>query len=128
MEQAKNTLRQNYQVKTLLGRFRRFPEYVKAKKERDQKTMGRMERQAINSVVQGSAADIIKVQMRNLARRLKKYDAHLLVQVHDEVIIECPISKAEEVEKIVKFEMENAVKLNGVPIITEPQIASRWKK
>lgn len=128
MEQAKNTLRQNYQVKTLLGRFRRFPEYVKAKKDRDQKTMGRMERQAINSVVQGSAADIIKVQMRNLARRLKEYDAHLLVQVHDEVIIECPISKAEEVEKIVKFEMENAVKLNGVPIITEPQIATRWKK
>lgn len=128
MEQAKNTLRKDYKLKTILGRYRRFPDYAKAKRERDNQAMSRMERQAINSVVQGSAADIIKVQMRNLARKLKEYDCHMLVQVHDELIIECPTNLAEKVEGIVKYEMENAVKLNGVPIITEPHIAKRWKK
>jgi len=112
----------------LLKRKRRFPEYAKAKKEHDWKAQNRIKRQTTNSLVQGSAADVIKVQMRNLDKALEKYDAHLQIQIHDEVIIECPIEKAEEVAKVVKYEMENAIDLKIVPITTTPVISNRWVK
>jgi DNA polymerase I len=128
VEQAKNMMKKNYAIWTLLKRKRRFPDYAKARKEKDWKAIGHMERQSINSIVQGSAADIIKVQMRNLHRILPQYDSHLLVQIHDEVIVECPENRAEEVLQVVKDIMENAIKLKNVPIVAEGFIADCWKK
>ena len=49
--------------------------------------------------------------MRNMNKKLKALDAHLLLQIHDEVVVECPIDKAEEATAIIKYEMENAIKL-----------------
>lgn len=128
IEQAKNTIKNKYAIQTILKRRRRFPDYAAARKAKNWKEISRIERQAINSIVQGSAADIIKVQMRNLYRRLKGFDAHILVQIHDELIVEVPKEKAEEVLKIVKHEMENAIKLKNVSIVAEPFISDMWKK
>lgn len=87
-----------------------------------------MERQATNSVIQGSAADITKIAMRNIHIKLKAYDSHILVQIHDELIVEVPIGKEQEVMRLVQYEMEHAVTLKNVPIYTDPQISSEWKK
>lgn len=128
MAQVVNTVKKNYAVWTLAKRKRHFPEYVAAKKAKDFKTVGRLERQAGNSVIQGSASDVIKIAMRNLHRLLKPYDAHILVQIHDELVIECPKDKCEEVAKIVKNEMQTCVDLKTVPLVTEPVISDRWVK
>lgn len=128
MQQAENTLEHYYAVWTILKRKRRFQDYAQAKKSKDHKLINHTKRQATNSIVQGSAADIIKVQMRNLDRILKTYDSHLLIQVHDELIIEVPVNKADEVLAIVKHEMENAVQLPGIPIVANAQISDRWCK
>lgn len=128
IQQATNTIRKRYTVKTLLGRKRRFPEYPKAKKEKDWKTMKRVERQATNSIIQGSASDVIKVAMRNLSPKLEKYDAHILVQIHDELLCECPTEYSEKVKELIKYEMENAIDLEIVDLIVEPKITKCWEK
>lgn len=126
--QAKNTINRKYAIQTISKRRRRFPLFAQARKNKDWAQVKRMQRQAVNAIIQGSAADIIKAQMRDVHKALKGHDAHLLVQIHDELIVECPIEKAEEVKKIVKDSMENAIILPGVPIITEPEISDEWKK
>ena len=90
--------------------------------------MAGIERQALNSIVQGSAADIIKLQIRNMSEDLPKYDAHLLVQIHDEVIIEAPEALAEKVLEVVKSHMEGAPNLGEIPLIADGFIANCWKK
>jgi len=128
VEQAKNTMKNNYAVWTLLKRKRRFPNYAQAKKEKDWKSVSHMERQCLNSIVQGTAADIIKIQMRNLHRILPEYNSHLLLTIHDEVVIEAPKDIAEEVLRVVKETMETAIELKNVPIIAEGLIADFYKK
>ena len=71
---------------------------------------------------------MIKIAMRNMRKKLKPYNAHILVQIHDEVIIETPIEVQEEVKQIVQYEMEHAVELPGVPLVAEPKIALEWEK
>lgn len=114
-------------VRTLLGRKRHF-ENVNSK---EFWLASREERAAINSTIQGSAADIIKVAMRNVHRRFEKEgwlrrDAFMLVQVHDELLFEVDKRKAEEVSAAIKYEMENAVKLR-VPLLAEPSIGLTWE-
>jgi DNA polymerase-1 len=127
-QKAINTLQRNYAVWTILGRRRHFPKYAEAKKKKDWKAMGGFHRQATNTVIQGSASDLIKVAMRNLDKKLLNFDAHILIQVHDELIIEVPENRAEELLPIVKFEMEHALDLSPVPIIVEPKINKIWSK
>lgn len=127
-ERAKNTVRKKYAVHTITKRKRRFKDYIVAKKAKDWKRVAGLERQAVNAIIQGSASDILKIAMRNIHKKLKEYDAHILVQIHDELVIEVPKDKAEEVSKIVKHEMEHAVDLDYVPLITEPQISDCWVK
>ena len=128
IQQAENTIRKRYAVHTLLGRKRRFPDYAQAKKEKNWKVVRGIERQATNSIIQGSASDIIKVAMRNLSPKIAEYDAHILVQIHDELLIEVPKEKAQEVLEITKYEMENAVDLKIVNLIVEPKITKCWEK
>ena len=82
---------------------------------------------ARNSPIQGSSADIIKIAMINVERRLKESGtgARLLLQVHDELLVETPKSKADEVLHILKEEMENAVRLS-VPLAVEANIGKNW--
>ena len=89
------------------------------------------ERQAINTQVQGSAADIIKIGMRNFIRRVRQEegytrdDVRIVCQVHDEVVVEAKEEISERVSEILKFEMEGCVKLI-VPLIAEPSIGNSW--
>ena len=86
------------------------------------------ERLAINAPIQGSAADIIKKAMINLSKkfRAEKLHSKIILQIHDELIIESPESEVELVEKILKSEMENAVMLD-VPLRVDVKSGSSWR-
>ena len=110
-------------VTTLFGRRRYIPELASSKKME----IAFGERVAMNSPIQGTAADIIKLAMVNIDRKLKEtgYDARLILQVHDELIIESHKSCAKEVRELLKNEMENAVKLS-VPLTVEISEGTSW--
>jgi DNA polymerase-1 len=81
----------------------------------------------VNTPIQGSAADIIKVSMVNIHTRLKKEGraARMLLQVHDELLIEVPEQEREEVQRIVKDEMEQVLELS-VPLAVDTGIGKNW--
>ena len=110
-------------VTTLFGRRRYIPELSSTKKM--EVAFG--ERVAMNSPIQGTAADIIKLAMVNIDRKLKEkgYDARLILQVHDELIIESHKDCAQEVRELMQTEMENAVKLS-VPLTVEIAEGASW--
>ena len=110
-------------VMTYFGRRRYIPELSSGKKM--EAAFG--ERVAMNSPIQGTAADIIKLAMVNIARRLSEggYDARLILQVHDELIIETNKACAEQVGQLLKSEMENAVSLS-VPLTVEISSGDSW--
>ena len=119
VEQAK---RDGY-VKTLLGRRRIINELRSSNYNLRQ--FG--ERAAMNMPLQGSSADIIKIAMINVHKKLKEdgYKAKLLLQVHDELVIDCPKDEVQEVSVILKTEMENAVNLK-VPLTVEVGVGDNW--
>jgi len=86
---------------------------------------GAAERMAINTPVQGSAADIIKVAMIRLEKTLAHYDARLLLQVHDELLVESKADCAEEAAACVKSVMESAAQLR-VPLKVDVGIGANW--
>ncbi len=110
-------------VSTLYGRRRYIPELSGQNKML--KKFG--ERVAMNSPIQGTAADIIKVAMINVSRRLEKegIDAHLILQVHDELVVEAHRSCAERASVILREEMENAIQL-PVPLSVELTVGETW--
>ena len=110
-------------VTTLFGRRRYIPELKATKKQ----TVSFGERVAMNSPIQGSAADIIKLAMVNLTRRLAEggYDARLILQVHDELIVECHRTCAQEVMRLMKEEMENTIQL-PVPLTVDLSSGATW--
>ena len=81
----------------------------------------------MNHPMQGSAADIIKLAMIRVdaALRKQKLKARLVLQVHDELIVECPVKEVEQVKKIVTAEMENVVQLK-VPLLAEAKSGASW--
>ncbi len=85
------------------------------------------ERTALNTPIQGSAADIIKIAMIRVDETLRKggFEAKLILQVHDELIIDCPKQELDQVEMILKQEMENAAALK-VPLIADISFADNW--
>ena len=85
------------------------------------------ERVAVNTPVQGSAADIVKKAMLDVdaALRSTQNGAHLLLQVHDELILECPSDKVEETIALVREKMENAVTLS-VPLRVSIESGKNW--
>ena len=110
-------------VATLYGRRRYLPEL------KDGKYMVReaAKRMAMNSPIQGTAADIIKLAMLRVSRALKAagLEARLVLQVHDELIVECPEAEAEAVAALVTREMEGAAKL-AVPLTADAKIGKSW--
>lgn len=84
-------------------------------------------RAAMNTPIQGTAADIMKIAMIEVNKKLEeeKLNAKLILQIHDELLIECKIEEKEEVKKILKESMENAVKLS-IPLEVEVSEASNW--
>lgn len=115
--------RQNGFVSTLLNRRRYLPEL----KSKIPSVRQFAERMAINAPIQGTAADLIKVAMVNIAKLLlkKKLSARLIMQVHDELVIEAPAGEKADVMALVKKEMEEVIRLK-VPLKVEIASGKNW--
>ena len=123
MEQAVENGRKNGYVKTILNRRRYIPELTSS--NFNIRSFG--ERTAMNTPIQGSAADIIKVAMIRVHEELgkRKLQSRLILQVHDELIVETHKDEIDEVKQIVKREMEEAIQLN-VPLKVEMHLGKSW--
>lgn len=123
MERTKSDAKKNGYVTTMMHRIRYIPELKSS--NYNLRSFG--ERAAMNTPVQGSAADIIKLAMVKVYDRLKKegLKSKLILQVHDELIVEAPKNEVEEVKKILKEEMENAVSLK-VPLTVDMSTGHSW--
>lgn len=110
-------------AETMYGRRRHIPE-LKAK---NPQLRGFGERTAMNHPMQGTAADIIKIAMARVSRRLEEEDfaAHMILQVHDELDFECPIDEVERLTAMVRDVMEHVVDLR-VPLIAEASTGITW--
>lgn len=123
MEKCKSDAKSKGYAQTVFGRRRYLPELTSS--NANLRNFG--ERVSMNMPIQGTAADIIKIAMIKVWERLKKEvpEAHLIMQVHDELIIEAPESKQEEVSLLLKQEMENAVTMS-VPFIADVNCGKTW--
>jgi DNA polymerase-1 len=110
-------------VRTLLGRLRRLPD-LRAK---NFQVRMEAERQAMNTPVQGSAADLIKKAMIDLHRELRerRLRSRLILQIHDELLLEVPEGEADEVRSLVKDVMEGALTLD-VPLVADAHLGRNW--
>jgi DNA polymerase-1 len=129
LESTRGYARKHGFTETMFGRRRQFPEmkstlpYVRAQAER----------MAINAPIQGTQADIIKLAMVRVDRLLKEMhaeeDAHLLLQVHDELVYEVRDARVNEIAASIREVMEEALPqdlANGVPIIAEAKVGRDW--
>lgn len=123
MDAIKAQAKSDGYVTTLFGRRRNLPEIKSS--NFNMRSFG--ERVALNMPIQGTAADIIKLAMVRVDDRLKKegLEGKLLLQVHDELIVECPEAEEEVVRKILKEEMEHVVDYS-VPLIVEAKAGKTW--
>lgn len=123
MKNIVETAKSQGYVTTLFNRRRYLPELNAG--NFIQRSFG--ERVAMNTPIQGTAADIIKIAMVNIFKRLKneKLKSKLVLQVHDELIIDAYKNELEKVKEILKHEMENAVKLN-VPLTADMNVGETW--
>ena len=121
-EQVDFAREQGY-VATVLGRRR----YLKDINSRNAIVRGAAERNAVNAPIQGSAADIIKIAMLRIYDKMREqqFKAQMLLQVHDELVFECPKSELDALTKLVKTEMENAYKLH-VPLTVDIGVGHNW--
>lgn len=110
-------------VQTVLGRRR----YLKDINSANAMVRGGAERNAVNAPIQGSAADIIKIAMINIHKRLEKenWKSKMLLQVHDELVFDVHNSELEKIQPMIKEEMENAFKLD-VPLIVDLGLGKDW--
>ena len=115
--------RENGYVETVLGRRR----YLKDINAQNAVVRGAAERNAVNAPIQGSAADIIKIAMINIHRRMQKenWASKMLLQVHDELVFDVPKKEVESFTQLVKQEMENAFELE-VPLVVDVGIGQNW--
>jgi len=115
--------RDNGYVQTVLGRRR----YLKDINSRNAVVRGAAERNAVNAPIQGSAADIIKIAMINIYKKLQEgnYKTKMLLQVHDELVFDVFKPELETIKTLVKTEMENAYKLE-VPLDVDLDIGDNW--
>lgn len=115
--------RENGYVQTVLGRRR----YLKDINGSNAIVRGAAERNAVNAPIQGSAADIIKIAMINIHKKLEegKYKSKMLLQVHDELVFDIYKPELKELKTMIKTEMENAYKLS-VPLDVELGVGNNW--
>jgi DNA polymerase-1 len=115
--------RETLTVRTLLGRLRRLPD-LRAK---NVPVRMEAERQAMNTPVQGSAADLIKRAMIDLHRELesRRMKSRLILQIHDELLLEVPEAEAEPAVHLVKSVMEGALSLD-VPLVADARVGRNW--
>jgi len=123
LEEVKDEARETGEVRTLLGRKRKLPEINSGIAQ----VRSAAERVAINLPVQGTAADLMKVAMVKIHNKLPSTSAKakMIMQVHDELVFEVPESDVTKVARVVKQEMENAIKLK-VPVVAEVKAGANW--
>ena len=110
-------------VETLFGRRRYLPDLT----SRNGTVRALAERNAINAPIQGTSADIIKIAMINVAKRLESegFESRMILQIHDELLFDAVPSEVERLEALVKAEMENVIRLS-VPLTVECNYGNNW--
>lgn len=123
MEEVPVRARELGYVRSIYGRIRPLPGI----NDRNGNIRNRAEREAINMPIQGTASDIVKIAMLKVDEALRRENlkARMIMQVHDELVIEAPAEETERVTKLLCREMENAVELD-VPLKVEVGIADNW--
>lgn len=123
MQQQVDFARENGYVQTVLGRRR----YLKDINSANFVVKGGAERNAVNAPIQGSAADIIKIAMINIHKKLtqENWKSKMLLQVHDELVFDVHNSELEKIKPMIKHEMENAIRLE-VPLEVEMGTGRDW--
>jgi DNA polymerase-1 len=124
LDQLRRNVMQDGYVETLLGRRRYFPNLSTTT---NANARGQQEREAINAPIQGTAADIMKIAMINLNKALRdeKSNAKIILQVHDELILECPLEEKDKIATLTRSIMQNAYPLN-IPLQTEERWGMDW--
>jgi len=123
IDRTKEDARQNGYVQTLLGRKRPLPDIL----ARNNRIRSFQERIAVNTPIQGTAADLIKLAMIRIARDLRGQglEGKLLLQVHDELVLEVPRAELERVSELVKNRMETVLPLD-VPLTVDLHVGRNW--
>ncbi len=121
MERTIEEARQCGYTVTVMNRRRYLPDL----NSKNRQVREAAERMAINSPVQGSAADMIKVAMIRLHQKLAKLKSKMIMQVHDELVFECPAKEKKEVESLVKKEMEGVWPMQ-VPVVVHLEWGQNW--
>ena len=124
IEKTLESTRREGSVRTLFGRLRPIPDI----ESRNSNARGFAERTAVNTPLQGTAADLIKMAMIALDHKLaeRKLKTRMVLQVHDELLFDVPKDETEEVEKLVREEMEGVIKLN-VPLVADLGFGPNWR-
>jgi DNA polymerase-1 len=124
IEKTLDDTRREGAVRTLFGRVRPIPDIT----SRNPNARGFAERTAVNTPLQGTAADLIKLAMIALDRKLaeRKLKTRMVLQVHDELLFEVPADEAKEVEELVRAEMEGVIKLK-VPLVAHIGFGPNWR-
>ena len=117
-------VRQTQAVRTLFGRVRPIPDIT----SRNANMRGFSERTAVNTPLQGTAADLIKLAMIRIARELRerKLRTQMVLQVHDELVFDVPADESQEVSDLVKSAMEEVIELK-VPIVADIAVGPNWR-
>lgn len=123
MQEQVDFARNNGYVQTVLGRRR----YLKDINSANAMVRSGAERNAVNAPIQGSAADIIKIAMINIHKKLstENWKSKMLLQVHDELVFDVHLSELETIQPMIKHEMENAF-IMSVPLEVELGIGENW--
>ncbi|PWT91582.1 MAG: DNA polymerase I [Blastocatellia bacterium] len=123
MEEVPVRAREHGYVRSIYGRIRPLPGIT----DRNANIRRAAEREAINMPIQGTASDIVKIAMLHVESELKRagLKAQLLMQVHDELLVEAPEKEVKKVSELLKHEMESAVKLD-VPLVADVGVGDNW--
>jgi DNA polymerase-1 len=124
IERTLETVRRDQSVRTAFGRVRPIPDI----QSRNPNQRGFAERTAVNTPLQGTAADLIKIAMLRIDRALRErgLKSAMTLQVHDELLFDVVPEEAEEMQELVKREMESAATFS-VPIVAEVGLGSNWR-
>jgi DNA polymerase-1 len=123
MDEVPIRAREHGYVRSIYGRIRPLPGIT----DRNANIRRAAEREAINMPIQGTASDIVKIAMLHVEEELKRKGskARLLMQVHDELLLEVPEVEVDDIRKMLKHEMESAVSLD-VPLVADVGVGDNW--
>jgi DNA polymerase-1 len=125
LEDTREKAKSQGYVETLLGRRRYFPIFKVPASGSNRQAMMRAEREAVNHPIQGTAADVIKIAMLQLHEALANFQARMVLQVHDELVLEVPEGELNVVQPLMEAIMSNAYKLD-VPLKVDASTGTNW--